>query len=174
MSENYSLSWQNADLKAESSAKNMSVAVKLCLGTPFLPPGVPPTVLHTETYVWGPGTNSLSSINHREMVKINVRIRRDGDTCLSVMWYLFFLQEQEHQSSPVEEICVIREMSYGSCIKSLVTPPCKLLAACFCSLTFASGACCVYKLNSNYTTGWQSSEFVHLREAWHFGMAVNT
>lgn len=69
---------------------------------------------------------------------------------------------------------VVREMSYGPWIKSLVTTSCKLLVACFCSLSFAREAFCAHKLNSNYTTGWQSTEFVHLREAWRFSTAVNT
>lgn len=106
---------------------------------------------------------------------INVRIRGDGDTCLGVMWYLFFLQEQEHQSSPWwgDTCCVRNVMRPMHKIPRHYTLQ-KLLAARFCSLSFACEAFCVYKLNSNYTTGWQSTKFVHLREGWHFDMAVNT
>lgn len=57
---------------SQLSKKYMYVAVQWnCLVVLLLlPPGVPPTVLHKETSVWGPGTNSLSAINHRETAKL--------------------------------------------------------------------------------------------------------
>lgn len=98
--------------------------------------------------------------------KINVRIQGGGDTCLGcngIVFLLFFLSwwEHEHQSSPVVEMCAVCEISCSPWIKSLDTAPCRLFAACFCTLCrFACEAFCVYLLNSNFT----STAFVHLHE----------
>lgn len=112
--------------------------------------------------LWDPGKKSFSTVNHKETTKL-IKGFMEIEANL-----------QEHQSSSVGLMCAVCELSYGPWIKSLVTTSCKLLAACFCSLGFACKAFCAYKLNSNYTTGWQSTEFVHLREPWHFSMPVNT
>lgn len=61
--------------------------------------------------------------------RINVRIHGDGDTCLGVMWCLFFLfvENRGINHLPVVEICAVCEMSCGPCMISLVTAPRSLL-----------------------------------------------
>ena len=134
----------------------------------LLPPGVPP---HSSTQ----GDMCLRTWDKFYKRRINVRIRGDGDTCLGVMWdfFFFFFFSTSTGASIISQLW--RYVLYVKCHAAHAwNPSSPLPAACFCSLCFACEAFCLYKLNSNYTTAWQSTKFVHLREAWHFGTAVNT
>lgn len=166
---NYILLWCNATLKRWELSRNVCVAVKLLSCTPVFCLQVCPP--HSSTQ----GDMCLRTWDKFYKRRINVRIHGDGDTCLGVMWCFFFFLFFSTRTGASIISKLWRYVLYVKCHAAHAwNPSSPLPTAYFCSLCFACEAFCLYKLNSNYTTAWQSTKFVHLREAWHFGMAVNT